>query len=112
MPVSKPLPRHLRAAREKIYGPARGNPLDRNAKARVMAYAHGYNCVRALVGQPKWLQNRLFLTNVTKPRGDLGLEVCVLGVRQRSGRKAAMSGDQSAQHACFRNAGRLRCGVG
>lgn len=37
------LPSHLRPRREKEYGPARGMPLDRNAKARIMAYARGYN---------------------------------------------------------------------
>lgn len=37
------LPSHLRPRREKEYGPARGIPLDRNAKARIMAYARGYN---------------------------------------------------------------------
>jgi hypothetical protein len=39
----KCLPKHLRPRREKEYGPARGIPLDRNAKARIRAYARGYN---------------------------------------------------------------------
>lgn len=37
------LPASLRPRREKEYGPARGIPLDRNAKARILAYAQGYN---------------------------------------------------------------------
>ena len=37
------LPSYLRPRREKEYGPARGIPLDRNAKARIWAYAQGYN---------------------------------------------------------------------
>jgi hypothetical protein len=37
------VPRHLRARREKVFGPARGIPLDRNAKVRVLAAARAYN---------------------------------------------------------------------
>jgi Helix-turn-helix domain len=45
------LPKHLRPRREKIYGPARGSPLDRNAKSRIMAYADGYNAMHRQKGQ-------------------------------------------------------------
>lgn len=37
------VPFHLRPRREKVFGLAGGIPLDRNAKARIMAYAKGYN---------------------------------------------------------------------
>jgi len=33
----------LRPRREKVFGPAKGFRLDRNAKYRIMAYARGYN---------------------------------------------------------------------
>lgn len=41
--MSTTLPKHLRPRREKVFGPARGIPLDRNAKARIMAFVRGYN---------------------------------------------------------------------
>lgn len=37
------IPNHLRPRREKVFGPARGIPLDRNAKARLKVYVRGYN---------------------------------------------------------------------
>ena len=37
------LPRHLRARREKIFGPAPSHRLDGNAKARLWATANAYN---------------------------------------------------------------------
>ena len=37
------LPNHLRPRREKVFGPARGIPLDGNAKARLKAFVQGYN---------------------------------------------------------------------
>lgn len=39
------------ARREKLYGNARGLPLDRNAKARVMAWVRGYNARHRAPGQ-------------------------------------------------------------
>ena len=51
MPVSNPLPIHLRPCREKVFGEARGIPLDRNAKARIIAYAKGYNARMKQPGQ-------------------------------------------------------------
>ncbi len=37
------LPNHLCPRREKIFGPAPGIPLDRNAKVRIKVYVQGYN---------------------------------------------------------------------
>lgn len=51
MPAPACLPNHLRPRREKVFGPARGIPLDRNAKARIMAYAEGYNARHRQPGQ-------------------------------------------------------------
>jgi hypothetical protein len=42
---------YLRPCREKVFGPARGIPLDRNAEARIMAYAKGYNARMKQPGQ-------------------------------------------------------------
>jgi hypothetical protein len=50
MPVANPLPIHLRPCREKVFGEARGIPLDRNAKARIIAYAKGYKGWRSESG--------------------------------------------------------------
>ncbi len=38
----KHLPKHLRPRREKVFGDGRPRPLDRNAKARIMAYARPF----------------------------------------------------------------------
>jgi hypothetical protein len=43
------LPNHLRPRREKVFGPARGIPLDGNAKARLKAFVQGYK------GSPDYL---------------------------------------------------------
>ena len=45
------LPNHLRPRREKVFGPARGIPLDRNAKARIKVYVQGYNARHRQPGQ-------------------------------------------------------------
>jgi len=37
------MPINLRGRREKMFGPGRAVPLDRNAKARIEAYVKGYN---------------------------------------------------------------------
>jgi hypothetical protein len=42
MSISNALPKHLRPSREKVFGPGRPRPLDRNAKARIMAYARPF----------------------------------------------------------------------
>ena len=40
MSIATPaLPFHLRPRREKLFGPGRPRPLDRNGKARLMTYA-------------------------------------------------------------------------
>ena len=43
MSATTRLPNHLRPRREKVFGPARGIPLDGNAKARLKAFVQGYN---------------------------------------------------------------------
>ena len=40
------------ARREKVFGPGRAVPLDRNAKVRVMAYARAWSRRHAMPGQP------------------------------------------------------------
>ena len=37
--------------REKVFGPGRAIPLDRNAKARILAYAEGYTALHRRPGQ-------------------------------------------------------------
>jgi hypothetical protein len=51
MPATTSLPKHLRPRREKVFGPARGIPLDGNAKARLKAYVQGYNARHKQPGQ-------------------------------------------------------------
>jgi Helix-turn-helix domain len=51
MPATSQLPNHLRPRREKVFGPARGIPLDRNAKARIKVYVQGYNARHKQPGQ-------------------------------------------------------------
>jgi hypothetical protein len=41
----------LRPRREKVFGPARGIPLDGNAKARIKAFVQGYNARYRQKGQ-------------------------------------------------------------
>ena len=55
------MPRHLRPRREKVFGPARGTPLDRNAKARIMAFVKGYNAKHREEGQHRGPITRAFL---------------------------------------------------
>ena len=61
MSVPVRLPRHLRPRREKVFGPAKGIPLDGNAKARIMAYAQGINARYKQPGQHKGPITRAFL---------------------------------------------------
>jgi hypothetical protein len=42
MSISNALPKHLRPRREKVFGDGRPRPMERNAKARVMAYARPF----------------------------------------------------------------------
>jgi hypothetical protein len=55
------LPNHLRPRREKIFGPATGIPLDRNAKVRIMVYAQGYNARYRSKGQHRGPITRAFM---------------------------------------------------
>ena len=52
---------HLRPRREKLFGAARGIPLDRNAKARIIAYAQGYNARMKQPGQHRGPITRAFM---------------------------------------------------
>ncbi len=47
--------------REKVFGPGRAVPLDRNAKARIMAYARAWSARNKLPGQHKGPITRTFL---------------------------------------------------
>ena len=51
----------LRARREKVFGPGRAVPLDRNAKARIMAYARAWSARHRQDGQHKGPITRAFL---------------------------------------------------
>jgi AraC-like DNA-binding protein len=42
MSIANTLPKHLKPRREKVFGDGRPRPLDRNAKARIMAYARPF----------------------------------------------------------------------
>jgi len=55
------LPRHLRPKREKVYGPAQGIPLDRNAKARIMVYARSWSAQHKQPGQHRGPLTRAFM---------------------------------------------------
>jgi hypothetical protein len=55
------LPRHLRSKREKVYGPAQGIPLDRNAKARIMVYARAWSAQHKQPGQHRGPLTRAFI---------------------------------------------------
>jgi hypothetical protein len=54
-------PNHLRARREKVFGEARGIPLDRNAKVRIMVYARGHNARYRRDGQHRGPITRAFM---------------------------------------------------
>ena len=55
------LPNHLRPRREKVFGPARGIPLDGNAKARIKAFVHGYNARYRQKGQHRGPITRAYM---------------------------------------------------
>ena len=55
------LPNHLRPRREKVFGPARGIPLDRNAKARIMVYARAWSEKHRQKGQHRGPITRAFM---------------------------------------------------
>src|ERR1700758_3565298 len=51
----------IRPRREKVFGPGRAVPLDRNAKARIMAYARAWGARHRQPGQHKGPITRAFL---------------------------------------------------
>ena len=53
------------ARREKVFGPGRAVPLDRNAKARIAAYARTWSARNRLPGQHKGPITRTFLDVLT-----------------------------------------------
>ena len=55
----------LRARREKVFGPGRAVPLDRNAKCRIMAYARAWSARHRQDGQHKGPITRAFLDVLT-----------------------------------------------
>ena len=61
MPVSAILPKPLRPRREKVFGPAGGIPLARNAKVRIMVYAKAWNTRHRQPGQHRGPLTRAFL---------------------------------------------------
>ena len=61
MPETTRLPNHLRPRREKVFGPARGIPLDGNAKARIKAFVQGYNAHYRQEGQHRGPITRAYM---------------------------------------------------
>jgi hypothetical protein len=55
------LPNHLRPRREKVFGPARGISLDRNAKTRVMVYARAWSAKHRQPGQHRGPLTRAYV---------------------------------------------------
>jgi hypothetical protein len=51
----------MRGRREKVFGPGRSVPLDRNAKARIMAYARAWGARHRQSGQHRGPITRAFL---------------------------------------------------
>jgi hypothetical protein len=51
--------------REKVFGPGRAVPLDRNAKARIQAYARAWSHLHAQPGQHRGPITRAFLDVLT-----------------------------------------------
>jgi hypothetical protein len=51
MSATATLPNHLRPRREKVFGPPRGIPLDREAKCRIMVYARAWSAKHKQPGQ-------------------------------------------------------------
>ena len=52
---------HWMPRREKVFGPAPGVPLDRNAKARIMVYVRAYNARMKQEGQHTGPITRAFM---------------------------------------------------
>ena len=55
------LPNHLRPKREKVFGPAQGIPLDRNAKARIIVYARAWSAKHRQPSQHRGPLTRAFM---------------------------------------------------
>jgi hypothetical protein len=55
----------LRSHRQKVFGPGRAVPLDRNAKARIAAYARAWSARDRLPGNHKGRITRTFLDVLT-----------------------------------------------
>jgi hypothetical protein len=55
------MPISLRGRREKVFGPGRAVPLDRNAKARILAYARAWTARQRRPGQHRGPITRAFL---------------------------------------------------
>src|SRR6516162_672484 len=55
----------MRGRREKVFGPGRAVPLDRNAKARIAAYARAWSARQCQPGQHKGPITRAFLDVLT-----------------------------------------------
>jgi hypothetical protein len=51
----------MRSRREKVFGPGRAVPLDRNAKARILAYARAWSARQRRTGQHRGPITRAFL---------------------------------------------------
>jgi len=60
MSATSVLPNRLRR-REKVFGPARGYALDRNAKARIMVYARAWSARHRVPGQHRGPLTRAFI---------------------------------------------------
>jgi hypothetical protein len=56
-----PIPVYLRRCREKVFGPGRAVPLDRNAKARIAVYARAWGARHRQPGQHRGPITRAFL---------------------------------------------------
>jgi len=61
MSIAQSLPNHLRPRREKVFGPGRGIPLDRNAKARIIVYARAWSAKHKQRGQHRGPLTRAFM---------------------------------------------------
>jgi hypothetical protein len=55
------LPNHLLPRREKVFGPARGISLDRNAKTRIMVYAQAWSAKHRQPGQHRGPLTRAYV---------------------------------------------------
>lgn len=61
MSFAATLPNHLRPKREKVFGSGAGAPLDRNAKARIVAYAKAWSAKHKQPRQHRGPLTRAFM---------------------------------------------------